>query len=238
MLISFSIAIIFYLLVFKLWYPMPYREMLQVNSIFMLVLMIDVICGPLLTFFLMNPKKSRKEIILDLGIIGLIQASALIYGVHTVWVARPAVLAFENDRLIIISANEFDHAELINAPKEFRKIPLIGVLKVATRKPKDNAEFFKSIDQSLAGLSPAMRPSWWEPMDSQRELIKLRAKPLKLLMENKPEQVHLLRMGANDRILDVENLTYLPLTSSLTKDWIALINSSQEIVGYGPIDGF
>lgn len=212
--------------------------MLGVGSIFIVLLCVDVVCGPLLTLVLASPRKSRREMAFDLTVIGAIQAAALVYGLQAVWIARPVVLAFETDRVTVVSANEIDSDDLLEAPLEFQHLPFGGVFQVATRRPKDNAEFFQSIDLSLAGFSPAMRPSWWQPMSSQHDQMRTVARPLADLVARQPEQGHELQKAAADSGYSVEKLTYLPLTSSKTKEWVALLNDSMEIVGHAPVDGF
>jgi len=212
--------------------------MLGVGGVFLIVLVVDVVCGPLMTLILASPKKSIREISLDLGLIGIIQTAALVYGLHAVWVGRPAVLAFENDRLVILSANEIESTSLITAPQALQKLPFSGVLKISTRKPKDNSEFLRSVDLSLAGLSPAMRPNWWEPMDGHLEKMREKVKPLNELIARRPDHVTALKAAAADAGYTVDALGYLPLTSSTTRDWVVLLNSSMEMVGYASVDGF
>ena len=226
------------ILVFQFWYSAPYRSMLDVGSVFLVLLCVDVVCGPLLTLILASPRKSWREMAFDLTVIGVIQAAALVYGLHAVWVGRPVVLAFETDRMTVVSANEIDPADLHSAPPEFQKLPFGGVFQIATRKPKDNAEFFQSIDLSLAGTTPAMRPAWWQPMSTQHDQMRKVAKPLADLLVRRPERADELRNAAANSGYSVEALTYLPLTSSKTKEWVALLNDSMEMVGYAPVDGF
>jgi len=38
--------------------------------------------------------------------------------------------------------------------------------------------------------------------------------------------------------LPVAELCYLPLTSSRTKDWVALLDGGLNMVGWAPVDGF
>ncbi len=238
LLVSAVIATLSAALVFRLWYPMPYRAMLGVGGIFLLLLLVDVVCGPLITLILANPLKSRREMKTDLSLIALIQTVALAYGMHALWIARPAVLAFEKDRLTVVSANEVDIAGLSHAPTGLRRLPSYGVLNVATRKPVSNAEFFSSIELSLAGVTPAMRPAWWEPMADQHAEMSARVKPLPELIARRTNAVAVLTKAARDAGYPVEALVYLPLTSSKTKEWIALLNGSLEMVGYAPVDGF
>ena len=70
LLISLLIALASAAVVFGLWYPAPYRAMLGVGAIFGLVLVVDVVCGPLLTGVVASPRKSRRERWLDFSLIG------------------------------------------------------------------------------------------------------------------------------------------------------------------------
>lgn len=238
LIFSVAIALISAVLVFGFWYPMPYREMLGVGSIYTLVLAVDVICGPLITLVLANPQKSRPEMILDLSFVGLIQLVALIYGMQAVWIGRPVVLAFERDRMVIITYNEIDYDNLRDAPMGLRELSYAGILKVGTRNPKNNTEFLNSVELSLAGFSPAMRPAWWVQINQSMDEMRRHAKPLSELIYQHPESSQILQQAATDAKHSVETLVYLPLTSSKTKDWIALLDNSMEIVGYAPVDGF
>lgn len=238
LLISAAVAVISAALVFLLWYPMPYRALLGVGNIFLLVLAVDVACGPLMTLVLASPGKSRREMSLDLSLVALIQVAALAYGMHAVWIARPVVLGFETDRLVVVTAADLDLTELSQAPPGLRTLPYAGVLQVSMRKPHSNAELFSSVELSLAGISPAMRPSWWQPMAAQHGEMRLRTKPLSELVTRRPEQQLVLEKAARQAGYAVEALVYLPLTSSKTKEWVALLNDSLDMVGYAPVDGF
>ena len=236
--VSAAIALLSALLVFKLWYPMPYREMLGVGSIFLLILVVDVVCGPLMTLVLANPGKSRREMKLDFSLVAIIQIAALVYGLHSVWVGRPVILAFETDRFLVVSANEIEADDLKLAPKNLQTLPLYGVQEVATRRAKNNQEFLQSIDLSLAGSPPSLRPAWWEPISDQEAQIRERIKPVSELIERRQESASLLQNAIKESGYMEQDLTYLPLTSSKTKDWVALLNASLKIVGYANVDGF
>src|ERR1043165_7159180 len=49
-------------IVFGLWFPYPYRDVAGGQYLFMLLVSVDVVCGPLLTMVLFSPLKSRREL--------------------------------------------------------------------------------------------------------------------------------------------------------------------------------
>ena len=237
-IISLGVAGLSALFVFGLLYPAPYQALLGVGAIFVLLLGVDVVCGPVLTLILASPHKSLRERWVDFSIIGLLQLAALLYGLHAVWVARPVVLAFEVDRLVIASANEVQTETLSQAPAGLQSLPWWGVLQVGTRKAKDSDEFFESMNLGLGGITPAMRPHWWLPWDGAQAGIQERAKPVAELLARRPQAAPVLQAAMAETGLPVQQLRYLPLTSSKVKDWVALLNAEGQIVGHAPVDGF
>lgn len=237
-LISVLVAGVSALFVFGLLYPPPYDALLGVGSIFLLLLCVDVVCGPLLTLLLANPAKPQRERWLDFSLVGLVQLAALLYGLHSLWAARPVVLAFEVDRLVIARANEVQTETLSQAPAELQSLPWWGVLQVGTRKAKDSDEFFESMNLGLGGITPAMRPHWWLPWDGAQAGIQERAKPVAELLARRPQAAPVLQAAMAETGLPVQQLRYLPLTSSKVKDWVALLNAEGQIVGHAPVDGF
>jgi hypothetical protein len=142
--------------------------LLGVAGILALVAGVDLVCGPLLTLVLASPKRARRERWVDLSLVGAIQLIALAYGLWSVFGARPVALVFEVDRLTIVGANQVQLHELPEAPQGLRTLPWAGVQLAAVRQPRSASEQLESIDLSLQGISPAMRPGWWVPYDTAR----------------------------------------------------------------------
>ena len=104
LLISFVIALFTVLVVFWVWYPSPLDKALGVADIFLLLLCIDVIIGPLLT--LIVAKQGKKTLKMDLSIIGVLQIAALSYGLYIVAQGRPVWLVYDNNRFEVVQAYE------------------------------------------------------------------------------------------------------------------------------------
>lgn len=82
-----------YVLIFH-WYPFPYFHSDGGWQGVRIMLFVDVVLGPLLTFIVFNYKKPRNKIIFDLSVIAVIQLSALIWGVNAVYNGRPVVIVY------------------------------------------------------------------------------------------------------------------------------------------------
>lgn len=238
LLLSLLAALLSAGVVFGLWYPSPWSQMLEVGHIYLLVLMVDVVCGPLLTLILSNPRKSGRERWLDFSLIGLLQIAALVYGMHSVWMARPTVLVFEADRLVMVAANEVQVDELAGMTTAASQLPWAGILKMGTRTASSNEEMMESVQLSLVGISPAMRPSWWIPWEETQETMRHRAKPLAELIARRPMERAALEKAASTTQHSIDQLSYLPLVSRKTLDWIALLDEDMNILGCASVEGF
>ena len=103
--ISALIALAAAALVFGLWFPGLYRLMSGGQSLFVLVVSVDVVLGPLLTLAVFDrTRKSIRHLRMDLLVIALLQTAALGYGLHTVMAVRPVALVFEVDRFRVVTA--------------------------------------------------------------------------------------------------------------------------------------
>lgn len=238
-LVTVVVAALAAVLVFYIWYPWPFYEIVSGRELFWLVIGVDVVCGPLLTLVLWNPAKSTRELTLDMSIIGLIQMAALSYGMTTVTDTRPVRLVFEVDRIRLVAKTEIDLNDLVHAPDGLRSLPWKGPVLVGVRPPKDNEELLRSIDQSLAGLEPALRPGWWQPYAlSVSEVLKA-ASPLTVLRKGRPGDADRLEAAIRAAGYPESELLWLPLTGGRSFDWVVLLHkATAQPLSYAHIDGF
>lgn len=224
--------------VFLLWYPFPYRELSGGRDLFLLVVVVDVVCGPLLTAVLFTPTKPRTELARDLGMVVLIQLGALGYGLWTVQEARPLFLVFEVDRFKVINAPALEDVDLKSLEPSLRPSIWEGPKTVAIRKPRDTQEKNSVLFSALGGgRDYAERPDFYIPYTDEAALqAHRRANKLDYFLQKYPqysteaEKIALKTGGSK------ETLVYLPITGR--QDWIAVLNSKASIVGYMKGDGF
>lgn len=90
--------------VFFIWYPAPLAKAVGVTHIFLMMLAIDVIVGPILGFLIY--KEGKKSLKFDLAVIILIQLSAFIYGFYSIAQGRPVYIAYVVDRFELVRKND------------------------------------------------------------------------------------------------------------------------------------
>lgn len=236
--LSLVIAVLAATLVFSLWYPFPYRELSGGRELFLLVVMVDVVSGPLLTIVLFNPAKPRAELWRDLGLVALIQLCALGYGLWTVWEARPLFLVQEIDRFKVIAAPDLRGASTAGLPAALQPHWWTGPLTVAIREPKDAKERQRVMFESVqGGRDYAERPEFYLPYESAAALKSLqRAKPLAVFLQKQPDQQEAARKLAREKGADLAQWLFLPVVAR--QDWVAVLDKQGQIQGFLRGDGF
>ncbi|MET1081077.1 MAG: TfpX/TfpZ family type IV pilin accessory protein [Pseudomonas sp.] len=178
--VSAFIAFLVVLLVFKLWYPAPLHLAVGVTDIFLLLLAVDVVLGPLLTLVVF--KVGKKSLVFDLTVIAVLQLCALAYGLWSVSEGRPAWLVFNVDRFDLVQVIDIDARKLDAAVEPYRHPSLFGPGWVGAVSP-DNPEQRQEIllESAMAGVDIAQRPNLYRPLVEMADAMRKRAFPLEQL---------------------------------------------------------
>lgn len=220
--ISLSVAALAALLVFSVWYPYPYRDISGGRELFLILVTVDVILGPLLTFSIFDRRKSRRALAFDFSAIGLTQLAALGYGLWVVFAARPVHLVFEYDRFRVVHAVEVPQELLPKTPPGIDALPLTGPTMLPLR-PTTGSERADAVMAELAGTPTAARPDFWQPYEAARASVLQQAKPVSALKQRFPAQATLIEQGIAASGRPAERLLYLPLYGR-KEFWTALID--------------
>ncbi len=236
LLISAAVAAVAAGLVFGLWYPGTYRLLAGGQELFILLTTVDVILGPLLTFAVFNRQKGWPHLRRDLAIIGLIQLSALVYGMNAVFEARPIAAVFEVDRFRVITANQVHLPELPQSRPEYQRLPLTGPWLLGTRPTQSTDEKNDVLFLSLEGIDLAQRPAFWRAYEESVADAKARARPFSHLLKQYPDKAEELRSKLKAVNLDEASATFLPLIAR--GDWVVVLNPAGQLSLFLPLDGF
>ena len=236
--VSVLVAILAATLVLLIWYPFPYRELAGGRELFILIIAIDAVCGPLLTAIIFNPSKPKGELWRDLGLVAVIQIVALMYGLFTVWQARPLFLAQEVDRFKVLIAANLDPQALAALPTSLKPRFIAGPVVVALREPADTNERNQVLMESVqGGRDYAERPEFYLPYDGANALKSLkRARPLAVFLEKRPDQIDAANKLAAQKGATIADWRYLPVVAR--QDWIAILDKQGQIQGFLKGDGF
>ena len=223
---------------FGWWYPYPYRELSGGRELFALVVAVDVVLGPLITLVIFNPAKTRRHLVMDFTVIGLLQVAALAYGLWTVFVARPVHLVFEYHRMAVVHAIDVDSDLLAKAPPSLQTLPVTGPTVIALRPFKNPAEQFDATTAALKGFPLAARSDLWQAYEPARADVLKEAKPVAELRARFSNQAAQIDRAIAATGKPVTDLRYLPLLSRKTAWTVLLDTTTAEPLGYLPLDSF
>lgn len=236
--ISMVVAAMAAALVFGLWFPYPYAELAGGRRLFLILLGVDVVIGPLLTLVVYNSRKSLRERILDFTVIGLLQLGALGYGLWTVYQARPVHLVFEYSRLAVVSASDLPAEQLAKAPPELRSLPFAGPTLLSLRPLVTPAEQFDTAMVAAGGVAQAAQPELWQSYEAGRAEILQTARPLDKLKSQYPAETALIDRAIAETGKPADRLLYLPVLSRDTA-WSVLIDAkTAKPLGFIPLDPY
>jgi hypothetical protein len=163
------------------WYRWPGWYLSSALHIVGIVLLVDLVLGPTLTFIVANASKSRRALARDIGMIVTVQLAALVYGAHTLWSGRPLYYAFSVNCLELVQASDIDSDERVLAHQQnpsfaphwwslprwiWAPLPeskeerskIVGGTLFGGKDVIEMPRYFKSWDQGLPNLRQELRP--------------------------------------------------------------------------------
>lgn len=176
LVISLIVVLSTYVVIHLLWYPTPLFKAADAGKILGMILIVDLILGPLLT--LVVYKKHKKTLKMDLTIIALIQLSALSYGLYSVYEARPVWIAYVVDRFELVRAND-----ILEEDEQTHHFPKLGpeYIYVDLTGLDANEKLDSILDETTYGISPVQRPKFYNNFELAKPLIIEKSQNLTLL---------------------------------------------------------
>jgi hypothetical protein len=180
--ISLLIVLLVIGLVFFVWYPFQLTTAVGVTHIFLMLLAIDVIIGPVLG--LLVYQEGKKSLKFDLTVIILLQLSALFYGIYSIEQGRPVWLVYNVDRFELVRKNEIVDQNINQAKPQFQQASWLKPQFVATEFAKNtqqgNDDMFAEV---LGGISIAQRPERYVELNKAKKQMQQREQKLELLQQ-------------------------------------------------------
>jgi len=210
-------------LIFLVRFPDPLQTMIGGTELFILVTGCDVALGPLSSLVVYNSRKSRRELLFDYAVIGILQLAALCYGVYVLGGTRPVYIAFSTDRLEVVVARDVRATELAAAKDpRYTKLPFNGPLYVGVKVPDSKRD--DALAQALAGNEEHMRPRFFVPYEGVLPQIRSLAKPVAELEHRHPEAKPVLDAAIGRLDIPASRVAWLP-AHHFRGFWTALIDT-------------
>lgn len=238
--VTLAMALAAAAVIFLLWYPDPFQAMLGGTRFFVLITTCDLVLGPLTSLIIYNSKKSRRALIFDYTIVGIVQLAAFVYGVVSIEHARPIYITFVKDRFEVVIAEDIADKDLLEAKDPYRTRPKFGPQLIGTSRPTDREERNALVFAAMEGKDIQNFPKFFVPYETVAEQVKEAAHPLELLYKRHPEAKALIAESIADQRLSApeSQLKWLPIRGTRSF-WTVLLDANTGApLDYIPVDPY
>lgn len=221
LLISQLLISIFLLIVWAIWFPSPFSEILGFSKAAQIMVLVNICLGPLLIFIIY--KEGKKYLKLDLTILAILQIAALLFGAYSIYLKHPVYTVFAVDRFTLINVNR--------ATPEKVKYPLLkrsffsSPKTVYAKRPENPDDRNKLLFSVLFNGEPDLdrRAEHYEPFEKHLEKVFKRSLDTKILF---PDDVSKLKLShfLNKHGGEAKDYGFFPLQGSTDKDVIWVLD--------------
>ena len=226
---SVLIACLCAAMVFGVWYPGAFASASGVASIFLLLVGVDVVLGPLITLIIFNPLK--PELRRDLLVVVLVQVLALAFGMYSIFMARPAFAVFNAGRFDLVYANEISEESFSRAPENYSSAPILGPRFVAASLPDDAKRANEIIMQALDGGDDVQNyPEFFYKLESGRSAICAAGISLEQLTQSNPEKSEVIERLFREYASEAGTVKFIPMYAKSSNATIVVDCSLGQVI--------
>ena len=178
--VSMVVALFALCIIFFVWYPTPLDKALGVTHLFLMLLAIDVVIGPL--FSLLIYKEGKKTLKFDLSFIIILQICAFSYGFYTLAQGRPAWIVFDSLNFTVVKNSDIETKNIDQANIEFQQPSWFKPAFVATQVSSVPVQKTLLNSTTKPQADSAIRyPAYYQNIKDAKMRMQLSALPLSLL---------------------------------------------------------
>lgn len=220
LLVSILIALCLSVIVFYYWYPSPLAKAVGVTQLFCMLVIIDVIIGPL--FGLLVYKEGKKTLKFDLATVIVLQIAALGYGFYTIGQGRPAWIVYNNLSFVVVKNSDIEPKYLQKAETKFQQPSwlhpnIVAIQSIYTSQQKQSLDSLSQERNNAINRHPA----YYTDIENVKVRLQMNAYPISMLEQYNDKQ----------RVLDILHNypnadAWLPLSAPV-QDMVILINKEK-----------
>lgn len=229
LLVSFCIGSAIFLFVWFVLYPPPLLVSLGGHEIFLLILTVDVVLGPLLTLVVFN--LAKKSLKFDLSVIVMLQLFALAYGVQTLFEARPVYIAALGEHFQVVQASSVTDG---NLAKAHVSLPMMGPKLVGTKEAKELVDVIMEGDLRKVGADRGHMPQLHIPYRDMKIVVLKGSKSIDRLLDANPRKRAAILDWLEGHKLEVSRAMFQPIAIGSTSYPIVIESIGAEVVGVIP----
>lgn len=184
-LITIAVAGLTAYLVFAVWYPGPLSAMAAGSNLYKIIVMAEIVLGPVISLVIYNTTKGKRELFFDYLCVGTIQVAALAYGLYAVAISRPVYLVFVGDRIEVVAHAELTPDDRSAGGITLGSLPWFGPELICVEGPTDPDEQFNLLFSALGGKDIHLIPKYYRSCEDGE--IERQMRPLDELSKPLPE---------------------------------------------------
>jgi hypothetical protein len=208
-----------------LWYPDFYFAAIGADGLLAILFGVDVVLGPMITLIIF--KSGKKGLKFDLSFIAACQLVALLYGMHVVFVARPAFAVFAVDSFDVVQAVDVDLKDAQGA--EFSSVPLTGPRWAAVKVGDEGSD--AAVEAIMHGRNLSEIARFLVPYDVAKAHAAKRVKPLKALRIRGEQASKEVDEFLASHSVTEDEVGFLPLGARVRNMAVVLRRTTGDIVG-------
>jgi hypothetical protein len=228
--LSVSALLLLTLVTLAYWYPPPHFEYEGTLEILLLIIMVDVVIGPLITLIVFAPDKPSLKF--DMWTIAIVQIAAFVYGSYVIGSQYPAYLVYAKGQFAVAPAAEIDQGKIPDSSirEGFHPGPRLVMARLPD-DPKVHAEFV--VQQVADGKRLEWSPEFYQSYTPVRADVERDALDLEKLLKSDTNRA---AIGAflDRHELEEKDIYLLRLRSSLKLT--AIVIGRQDLKPIGFID--
>ncbi len=203
-------------LILFFWYPTPYFSSDGGLQALVILSLVHFIIGPVLTFIIFSPNKSRGKMKFDFAVIGALQISALLIGCSIVYAQRPVAIVLAKDKFLPVPAELIQQQGATIA--ELRAIGGQTPSLVFSRPPADKEEFAQMMLLALnEGIDIVAQIRTFEPLIDHLTQVSENQAHLPELESESPAFARELEQFLKDRNARREDFLFVPFNGRFKK---------------------
>ena len=223
-LISAFVACVLLSLCWFIWYPAPLLVALGGHELFLLIIGVDVVLGPLLTLAVFKPGK--KSLRFDLSVIALLQVAALFYGMNALLAGRPVYAAALGKEFQVVLAPEVTEANLAKATT---RLPWWGPSWVGTKAATEQYDRNAVMDLERMGAGRGHLPQLHIPYATMANELLANAASIETLKKHNPTQVNQIDAWLDAKGINPATSRYQPIKMGASR-FVVLLNAENAAV--------
>lgn len=186
--VSILMALCASLIVFCYWYPSPLAAAVGVTHLFIMLLVIDVIVGPLLG--LLVYKEGKKSLKLDLATVIVLQIAALGYGLYTIAQGRPAWIVYNSLSFVVVKNSDIEPKYLQQAEPKFQQPSWLHPTIVAIQSNVTGRQQKRLLDSAAQESNSTITryPAYYTDLTHAKMRLQMNSSPVSILEQYNDKQ--------------------------------------------------